>query len=60
LLTGRTGKRLVARVRIQKFCGYGSVVEHVLAKDETRVRFSLSAQSLKISVFLAIVVLAFQ
>ena len=24
-------------------CGYGLVVEHVLAKDETGVRFSLSA-----------------
>ena len=26
------------------FCGHGLVVEHVLAKDETRVRFSLAAQ----------------
>lgn len=26
-------------------CGYGLVVEHVLAKDETRVRFPLAAQS---------------
>ena len=25
-------------------CGYGLVVEHVLAKDETGVRFSLPAQ----------------
>ena len=24
-------------------CGYGLVVEHVLAKDETGVRFSLAA-----------------
>jgi hypothetical protein len=27
-------------------CGHGLVVEHVLAKDETRVRFSLAAQHL--------------
>src|SRR3989338_7373194 len=27
------------------FCGYGLVVEHVLAKDETGVRFSLAAQN---------------
>ena len=27
-----------------KFCGYGLVVEHVLAKDETGVRFSYPAQ----------------
>ena len=26
------------------YCGYGLVVEHVLAKDETGVRFSLAAQ----------------
>ena len=25
-------------------CGHGLVVEHVLAKDETGVRFSLAAQ----------------
>src|SRR3989344_5629389 len=30
-------------------CGYGLVVEHVLAKDETGVRFSLPAHSLVLS-----------
>ena len=29
---------------IKYYCGYGLVVEHVLAKDETGVRFSLAAQ----------------
>ena len=28
-------------------CGHGLVVEHVLAKDETGVRFSLAAHSQK-------------
>lgn len=29
---------------IENYCGHGLVVEHVLAKDETGVRFSLPAQ----------------
>ncbi len=29
------------------FCGHGLVVEHVLAKDETGVRFSLPAQDVR-------------
>ncbi len=32
-------------------CGYGLVVEHVLAKDETGVRFPLPAQNEKILAF---------
>ena len=36
-------------------CGHGLVVEHVLAKDETRVRFSLAAH--KKIVFLGITML---
>ena len=37
-----------ARIRVSgRVCGYSLVVEHVLAKDETRVRFSLSAQNTK-------------
>ena len=34
-----------ASVRIWAISGYGLVVEHVLAKDETGVRFSLAAQN---------------
>jgi hypothetical protein len=30
-------------IDLPTICGYGLVVEHVLAKDETGVRFSLSA-----------------
>lgn len=31
------------------FCGVGLVVEHVLAKDETGVRFSYAAQRMSLS-----------
>ena len=31
--------------KIGRICGYGLVVECVLAKDETRVRFSLPAHN---------------
>ena len=33
-----------AFLKIESKSGHGLVVEHVLAKDETRVRFSLAAQ----------------
>ncbi len=33
-------------------CGVGLVVEHVLAKDETGVRFSYAAQVIKTLVFI--------
>jgi hypothetical protein len=34
------------------YCGVGLVVEHVLAKDETGVRFSYAAQNKKSFIFL--------
>ena len=40
---GGSTKRKVCAI-VFNVCGYGLVVEHILAKDETGVRFSLSAQ----------------
>ena len=37
---------IIRELKILKACGHGLVVEHVLAKDETGVRFSLAAQSI--------------
>ena len=34
-----------------KSCGHGLVVEHVLAKDETGVRFSLAAPKIDVLYF---------
>jgi hypothetical protein len=44
-ISHRSSEPLVGvRVPPGAHCGYGLVVECVLAKDETRVRFSLPAQ----------------